>query len=177
MMEKIILPERKIMRYEGYDYANCGIYFVTICTKDSKNFFGKLEPVIDENMELITGAYLKRKKAADIAEEAWHKIPEIYPFVEDDCFVIMPDHIHGILIFNEQDENKKTLSEIISAYKSVTTRQFQKTYNRKDSLWQKNYYDTIIENEKQYLIKKEYIENNPLMKVINQLENRYILKE
>lgn len=169
-MEKIILPERKIMRCEGYDYTSNGVYYVTICTKDNKNYFGRLEPIFDDKTGLIIGADLIRKKAADIAENAWHSIPKIYSFVEDDSFVIMPNHIHGILVFNDQSDNKKTLSEIISAYKSVTTRQFQKLYCRKDALWQRNYYDTIIGTEKEYMVKKEYIENNPLLKVITQLK-------
>ena len=175
MEQTKVFFDRKTMRYKGYDYSDYGVYFVTICTKDKKNFFGKLEPIIDENTGLITGANLVRKKAADIAENAWHKIPDLYPYIEDDCFTVMPNHIHGILIFKDKNyfgyENTKTLSEIISAYKSVTTRQFQKLYCRKDSLWQKNFYDSIIVSDSQYNKAIEYIENNRFMKVIKQKDN------
>ena len=159
------------MRNKYYDYSGYGVYYITICTKDKKKYFGKLVPVYDEKTQLLTGAELKKTAAAEMVESSWNKISEIYPFVENDCFTIMPDHIHGILVYKDKEyygyNNVRSLSEIISAFKSVTTRQFHSIYNFKEPLWQRNFYDTIIINEQQYLSTVDYIDNNRINRFLN----------
>ena len=76
----------KSTRLEGYDYSQDGMYFVTICTKDREEFFGKIE---DGEMVL--------SKIGKIAEKFWKEIPKHFPFVILDEFVIMPNHVHLII--------------------------------------------------------------------------------
>src|SRR5229473_2035380 len=95
-------PVRRSMRLPAYDYASTGTYFVTICAE-------KREPVF-EIPELRT--YLL---------ETWQALPERFPGMTLDEFVIMPDHIHGIIWLDSSARNASTLGKVVSAYKSITT--------------------------------------------------------
>jgi REP element-mobilizing transposase RayT len=79
----------KSARLENYDYAQNGLYFVTICTRDKEYFFGEIK-----NGEMVLNAIGK------IANQFWQEIPKHFPFVNLDQFVIMPNHVHGILEIN-----------------------------------------------------------------------------
>ena len=166
-MSTVYIPKRKNLRYKGYDYSENGVYYITICTSNNKNRFGKLEPIFEKN-GLIKDVKFIKTEIGQAVEDNWHNIPKIYPYIFDDCFTIMPDHIHGILILyrNFPEENIKSIPEIIAAFKSVTTRIYKKKYGRSDSLWQRNFYETIIQNEKQYKYTVDYIENNQMVKLM-----------
>ena len=77
---------RKKIRLKNYDYSKPGYYFVTICSKNNENIFGHIE-----NDKMILNKY------GEIVEKTWTKIPEHFQNVELDEYVIMPDHIHGII--------------------------------------------------------------------------------
>ena len=81
------IHHRRSIRLKGYDYSQAGIYYVTICTKDRECLFGN---IINFNMELST--------LGKIVEQEWHEILKRFPDVELDAFVVMPNHIHGIII-------------------------------------------------------------------------------
>ena len=88
-MKQIYDPEkhhRRSIRLEGYDYSRTGAYFVTVCVKNKENSLGK---IIDGEM-ILSGI-------GRIAEECWNKIPIHYRCVQLDKYVIMPNHIHGII--------------------------------------------------------------------------------
>jgi putative transposase len=87
-------------RLQTWDYSWNAHYFVTICTKDREHFFGE---IINEEMQL--------SEIGKLANKFWLEIPEHFPFVELGNFVIMPNHLHGILIINKSKENDK--SEIL----------------------------------------------------------------
>ena len=80
-------PARKSPRLKGYDYAQDGAYFVTICTRNRVCLFGG---VVDEAVEL--NVYGR------IVEACWHDLSHHYPNIELDTFVVMPNHVHGIII-------------------------------------------------------------------------------
>jgi len=84
-------------RLRGYDYGSNGCYYVTICTKNREHYFGEI------GMETDNGAVLHATEIGKIAEKFWSEIPDHYPFVILDQFVVMPNHIHGILFFNKND--------------------------------------------------------------------------
>jgi len=104
-------------RLPGYDYGSNGCYYVTICTKNREHYFGEIGMETDDgqsqahNVETHNCASLHRQHGAvlhateigKIAEKFWSEIPDHYPFVILDQFVIMPNHIHGILFFNKND--------------------------------------------------------------------------
>ena len=77
-------------RLQGYDYGANGCYYVTICTKYREHYFGE---IVDGKMWL--------SEIGEIAEKFWAKILNHFPFVILDQFVIMPNHIHGVLFFNK----------------------------------------------------------------------------
>jgi len=74
-------------RLRGWDYAKCGWYFVTICTRGKCPWFGE---IVDERMRL--------SDIGRIVNECWHRIPKRHPHVTLDTFVIMPNHVHGIVV-------------------------------------------------------------------------------
>jgi len=75
------------MRLRGYDYTQNGAYFITICMKNRKNLLGDIQ-----NSQIITSSI------GDLIRSAWQELPTRYPGISIDAFVIMPNHIHGIII-------------------------------------------------------------------------------
>lgn len=160
-MQKFSHPNRKKMRLKNYDYSQNWYYFVTICTKWRECFFGK---IIDWKMIL--------NECGKIAEKEIMKTEEIRKEIKIDIFVIMPNHLHLIMVIDNpvgntgpcslQLEHKNTLSNCIQRIKSQTTREIRKKYENFEFGWQKSFYDVIIRNEEQLLKTREYIENNPL---------------
>jgi len=82
----------KSARWDGYDYSQDGFYFVTICTRNKELFFGD---VVDGKM-VLSGI-------GEIADKFWLKIPGHFPFVKLDYYVVMPNHVHGILQIDHGD--------------------------------------------------------------------------
>jgi REP element-mobilizing transposase RayT len=164
-------------RLKGYDYSQAGEYFVTICTDNHRCLFGA---VIEEEM--------RSSPVGKIAKSCWEKIPKHFRNVELDEFVIMPNHVHGIIIINdnrrdvqlnvstdrinisskndlnastELSPKRGTLSVIIRTYKAaVTTECRRKGYN--EFQWQSRFYEHIIRDEKDLQSIREYIINNPI---------------
>jgi len=159
-------------RLEVWDYSNPWWYFITTNIKNHKHWFGD---VIDGEMGL--------NKMGKYAKESWLDIPNHYPFVELETFVIMPNHIHGIIILSEKsivrkniaivDEghaphlqsrdksNFHTLSNIVGSFKSEVTKLAHKN-GCKEFNWQKSFYDRIIRNERELYNIQKYIQQNPL---------------
>ena len=134
---------RKNPRLKEYDYTLGGYYFITICTKAKAHYFGEIrEEKIIYN---------------DIGKLAYKNIEElesIYKSIKIDKFVVMPNHIHMILIIKK--ETTLCIPRIIKQYKEWITKEI------KQSIWQKSYYDHIIRNEKDYLRIWKYIDENIL---------------
>lgn len=84
------IQDRRSIRLERYDYSSAGAYFVTICTQNRECLFGE---VVDGAMQL--------NDAGKVAEQCWQEIPSHFPHAELDEFVIMPNHVHGILVIGE----------------------------------------------------------------------------
>ncbi|TSD66032.1 hypothetical protein FFF34_001130 [Inquilinus sp. KBS0705] len=149
-------------RLTGWDYGSHALYFVTICTKDRVPYFGEIKSGIESQ------ALLEKTPVADIAYHNWMQIPIYHPYVELDEFVIMPDHVHGVLFINKPDKttweiNKagpqsKDLASIIRGYKS-SVKQYT-MLNGIDFSWQSSYYDRVIRNEKELANVRTYINNN-----------------
>ena len=136
------LPKRKEIRLKDYDYSSDGYYFVTICTNFKKPFF-------------------QSKKAKTIVVAELARLSTRFKGVNVDYSVIMPNHIHLILYF---ENSKYSLSRVIQAFKSLTTLKAKQALPLRitANLWQKNYYEHVIRNEDALFKIREYIENNPL---------------
>ena len=164
----------KSTRLQNWDYSNNGYYFVTICTKNKNKYFGEIE-----NREMILNGIGK------IAEKYWLKIPKHFDFVVLDEFIIMPNHIHGIIIIDKNDfvetqyfaslqniaslplknkQNKfgpqsKNLASIVRGFKIGVTKYANQ--NNISFQWQPRFYDRIIRTERELSNIREYIAFNP----------------
>ncbi len=86
-------------RLTGYDYSSPGWYFITICTKNRVQYFGKIVTVEtpDPGVSMVQEAKIQLSEIGQIADKYWNEIPVHFPHVNLDAFQIMPDHIHGII--------------------------------------------------------------------------------
>lgn len=146
------LPKRKPNRLKNFDYSSAGAYFVTICTEDRKCLLGKIvgEDIILPNYRVQLSRYGKT------VDNAIKNISAHYENVTVDKYVIMPNHVHLILMF----ENS---GRIISSPTVSTVVGQMKRYASKEagiSLWQRSFHDHVIRNEEDYLKIWEYIEYN-----------------
>lgn len=168
-------------RLTNWDYGSHGLYFVTICTKDRVRYFGEIE--MQDKTQSI--ASLQATHIGKVAFDNWMQIPQYHPYFEIDEFVIMPDHIHGILFINKPDKvnweiskfgpQRNNLASIIRGYKSSVKK--YATLNDIEFFWQPRYYDRVIRNEKEYVNIKDYIFNNAIQWSLNQdnFENLFTL--
>jgi REP element-mobilizing transposase RayT len=165
----VLYPSRKSPRLSTYDYSSAGYYFVTICTRHRECFFGE---IIKEAMSLNC--------AGQMAASTWADIPRRFDQVLLDSFVVMPNHIHGIIVLKEGFgvgtalvSGRPCVSRVIQAFKSTSTNEYirgvnQEGWNKFDqTLWQKSFSDHVIRNEKDLLRVQEYILSNPLQWAID----------
>ena len=144
------LPYPRSLRMKGYDYSSAGAYFVTSCTHRRAWLF--------EHSRLCT-----------LAKEVWMELPERFSCVQLDAFVVMPNHIHGIIYLldlEETDQARTDLNAIIGAFKSIIAVRWlawicENDPNRSGRIWQRGYYERIIRNERQLNAVRHYIEDNP----------------
>ncbi|MDF1497655.1 MAG: transposase [Patescibacteria group bacterium] len=176
-MEK--LPYRKTKRLKGFNYSESGFYFITICTNGFKHYFGE-----------VKNQYMFLNEAGCMLYRNWENLEKEFESVIPQEFIVMPNHIHGIIelrngeigtdnhptaSFDREGHRKghpytevnKTLGDVVGAFKSRTTGEYIKMVKNKlclpfpGKLWQKNYYERIIDNEKDYDNIAEYIIYNP----------------
>ena len=104
---------------KGYDYSLKGYYFSTVCSKDRQNIFGEYKNVVGAGLASARNN-IKLSPIGKIIEHQWNDIPNQFENVDIEKFVIMPNHIHGILIIhNREDANPSpTISLIIRSFKS-----------------------------------------------------------
>jgi putative transposase len=109
-------------------------------------------------------------KMGTFVQEGWNTLPQRFPSVDLDAFTLMPNHIHGILVFTESEEERPTLSKVIAYWKYTTTKVINEHRNSPGmKFWQRNYYEHIIRNEKSLMYLRQYILENPLKWQIDQL--------
>lgn len=124
---------RKDLRLEGYDYSRPGFYFVTICTQDKIEWFGK---VVDEKMVLNNNGL--------ICQTCWFDLPNHYKNVKCDAFIVMPNHIHAIIQIIRRDEDyhakRHGLPEIVRGFKSFTSKNVNQTLSKFEKFfWQRSF--------------------------------------
>jgi putative transposase len=154
------LPQRKLQRLKDYDYSQNNAYFITICTQNRLPLFGKIE-----NNNLILN------KAGLMVLNKFEEISECYPHVITDKYIVMPNHVHAIIVIQKSGTAQgpfPTLSEYIKRFKSLTTTRYIENVKKGEfppfdkKIWQKSYHDHIIRNELEYQKIWEYIDTNPL---------------
>jgi REP element-mobilizing transposase RayT len=174
------IHNRRSIRLKGYDYANLGAYFVTICARDKACLFGE---IIESQIQL--------NKAGKLVYNWWIELINKFKNIELDMFIIMPNHIHGIIYIvgadlcvcpdGRQDcpdrKNKPIkkgahsgapLHRIVQWFKTMTTNEYLRNIHEKGwdqlngKVWQRNYYERVIRNEEELNQIKKYILNNPI---------------
>jgi putative transposase len=152
---------RRSARLRGYDYAQCGIYFVTICTHNREC---RLGTVIEGE------AYLS--DIGVVAHRCWGKLVDHYPNIQLDAYIVMPNHIHGLIVIDSIDlvgaglrpalTKQHGLSEIVRAFKSFSSREINRLRGTEGgSIWQRSFYDHIVRDEKALHNIRSYIYMNP----------------
>jgi REP element-mobilizing transposase RayT len=152
------LPNRRSLRLRNYDYAGNGAYFVTLCVHRRQPLFGRI----------VDGA-VRLNDAGRVAHDEWLSIAQIRPGVTADIFVIMPNHMHGIIviassaILDSPCRRRSLLGDIVRGYKSAVTGRLRALSNTPELVvWQRNYHEHVIRNEASFTQIAEYIQTNPL---------------
>ncbi len=142
---------RQSIRLNGYDYLTSGAYFITICTHDRECLFGD---IVNETMGFNT--------VGDIARSHWQQLSQHHSNIIIDESVVMPNHLHGMIILESSMGSKKSISEIIRGFKTFSAKAINKERGlRGVPVWQRNYYDRIIRDELELDRVRQYIINNP----------------
>jgi REP-associated tyrosine transposase len=157
---------RRSTRLAAYDYRRPGAYFVTICTWRRGHLFGE---VVDGRMRLSV--------AGKAVEEEWLRTGRLRAGLDLDSFVVMPNHLHGIILFQgpanpEQDSVSQgtyvsrspgSLGSVVAGFKqAVTLRLRRREGVNLHRVWQRNYYEHVIRNELELNKVRRYIDENPL---------------
>ena len=147
-------PTRKNIRLKDYDYSRTGAYFVTVCVKDRHEILW--DDIRAHNAHPEYSAELS--DVGRIVDGAIKGIPQIYPHITLDKYVIMPNHIHMLLFVGNGRAMRAptSLSTVICQFKGYVTKQVGY------SIWQKLFHDHIIRSREEYRNIREYICENPV---------------
>ncbi len=168
------IHHRRTIRLQKYDYSSHGAYFITICAQGRQCQFGEIED----------GA-LRLNDAGVMVAECWNKLPERFPNVTMDEYVVMPNHFHGIILLNDfarppavdvggvcphvntpNGTAANSLSRVIQAFKSLTSVEYVRGVRDQNwlpfsgRLWQRNYYERVIRDYVELSGIGEYIKFN-----------------
>jgi len=143
-------PRRRSLRLPGYDYSQAGAYFVTACTQNRVVLFGE---IIDGDVRL--------NEMGTIVQQTWDDLPTHYHGIDLDAFIVMPNHVHGIIILADQSERRHAIPEIVRGFKTFSARRVNERAGKSGVLWQRGYYEHVIRNEKALDRIRAYIANNP----------------
>ncbi|MCF2146535.1 transposase [Desmonostoc muscorum LEGE 12446] len=173
---------RRSIRLQGYDYSQVGAYFVTICTHQRECLFGA---IADGIMEL--------NQFGQMVADEWIRTLDIRPDFEFDEWIVMPNHLHGIVVIKQSAKptvgahdvgahscaplptgmlhrRPRLLSSFVAGFKSATTKRINLVRNTPGiKIWQRNYYDHVIRNESSLEKIREYVQVNPMLWMKDQL--------
>lgn len=154
---------RKRNRWIEWDYSSDGYYFITICTQNREEYFGEIK-----NGEMILNAY------GQIVQKQWFWLGEQYKYIKLDEFIIMPNHVHGIIVIDNGIIGKigtinidiyhrrhNLLSKTINAFKMTSSKLIHEN-KLAEFKWQRSFYDHIIRDKKSLNNIRQYIINNPM---------------
>jgi REP element-mobilizing transposase RayT len=180
------IHHRRSVRLLGYDYSQTGAYFITICTQNRECLFGKIED-----------GELRLNDVGEMIQAFWDEIPSYYPGIDIDEFIVMPNHIHGIIVIvgadpcgrpglaNPQNGQARgpaptglSLPDIAHRFKTMTTKRYADGVKQNGwsafhgKLWQRNYWEHIIRNESELNSIRLYIQINPAQWELDKLHPR-----
>jgi len=167
------------MRLKDYDYSQAGYYFITICTFQQQNILGQIPlsvGAIHESPEMVQLPVMRKSPAGDIVEQILLEIPSRYPSVTLDKYVIMPNHLHMIIILNEETRTKERairesplqsverslISKMVGYLKMNASKRIRLQNDNIFKVWQRSYHDHIIRSESTYQKIWQYMDENPV---------------
>lgn len=168
---------RRSIRLRGYDYSQAGAYFVTICVQGRECLFGEIVGA-GPRVRPDAPSEMRLNAAGMMAQEIWQEMPEQYPGVDLDAFVVMPNHVHGIVVLvgpRQTQGAAPTLPDIVRQYKTLTMKRYADGVRHcgwrpfPGRLWQRNYWERVIRDEQELQAVREYIQNNPAQWAEDQL--------
>lgn len=150
---------RNSLRYPWHDYADPGSIFVTICTHDRQRLLGE-----------VRDGQMVHSPAGLLVSRSWMDMPDRFQTVDIDAFVVMPDHIHGIIFTGTNpdaagvrvsvgDEVRWLKSTVARGYRTGVDCEGWVPYDT--HLWHRNFYDRILRSQDELANRRRYIEGNP----------------
>ena len=160
-------PKRRSIRLRGYDYSTPGAYFITACTHDRLLLFGR---VVNDKMAA--------NRLGAVVEDCWSKLPDHYENVALDAFILMPNHIHGVIIIGDGTADvgaglqpafpaavgsrRPGVPEIVRAFQTFSARRINEMRGSTGTpVWQRGFYDHVIRGERELDRVRTYIMDNP----------------
>ena len=154
----------KCIRLSMFDYATAGAYFVTVCVQERRCLFGE-----------VRGAIMHLSTAGEMIRDAWCDLPRFDPRIQLDEFIVMPNHLHGIIVLDDTVSFRAgtrpaptvSLIDIMRIFKSMTTVEYIRGVHQKGwppfqkHLWQRGYYEHVVRDEADLHRIREYIQANP----------------
>ena len=168
------IHNRRSIRLKHYDYTQPGGYYITMVIQDRTCILGE-----------ITNGEMILSESGKIVQSEWMHTPEIRPNIRLDMYVIMPNHIHGIIVITGRGTKHRaptptmkqntaqyesfgkpvsnSIPTIVRSFKAIATKQINQLRNTPGlAVWQRNYYEHIIRDDNELNHIREYIQNNPL---------------
>jgi putative transposase len=170
MLDASDRPVRRSIRIQGFDYSQPGPYFVTICAFHRLCILGRVE-----------NGSVRLSRIGEIAHTCWLEIPNHFPNVKVDAFIVMPNHMHGILVIEERARHAVPLRDgapleafrqpvpasvptIVRSYKSVVSKRVRDSCgSRAIQVWQSNYFERVLRDGEEFSNASRYILENPMM--------------
>ena len=178
------IHHRRSIRLKDYDYSSAGAYFVTLCVLNRECIFGE-----------VTDGVIMLNHPGEIVQAEWLKSAEIRKEIELDAFIVMPNHLHGIIVIDhalpsvgatggspygrspqinhirqrapgrsprQPGPSPRSLGALVAGFKSATTIRINEIrQNSGCPLWQRNYYERVIRDERELERLRDYITGNP----------------
>ena len=160
MNEEKTFPKRKALRWHNFDYNTNGAYFVTICTKDRRQILSRIVGVDvlgdPKNTKLLSHGR--------IADKYINQLNDFYDEINVDQYVIMPNHIHFLLVLYDNGSPRtstptrqtSSISHFISTFKRFCNKEYG------ENIWQRGFFDHVIRSQNDYIETKKYIQENPI---------------
>ena len=166
MDDEVLHPGHHSIRFPGYDYSSEGLYFITICTHEKRCILGR---IVNARVELSCIGCAVR--------ESWVSIPLHFTWTRLHGFVIMPNHLHGIVEIcaklgrsgaaplrggSVAKVRAGSIGAIVRSFKSAVARQAHETLKRHGPVWQRNYFERVLRDGQEFSDATRYIAENPL---------------
>ena len=140
---------RRSVRLATHDYSAAGVYFVTVCTAERVPLLGS-----------VRNGRMHQSSAGTVVVEVWHRAPHVWPFVRLDAFVVMPDHVHGLVVLTRP--GVIGLGTVVQQFKGAVTKHLRLSgIVGTKAVWQRSYHERVVRTRRELEYVRRYIHDNP----------------